>query len=106
MTMPRILAALLFASATILSLPAARAQAPASKPQVTGLPDFTELIDKVGPAVVNIRTTEKVKLGQGGPGDEEMQEFLRRFFGGAMPQPGPGGKATPRGRRAPQPQEE
>jgi serine protease Do len=82
--------------------PAAQAAA------VAGLPDFTDLVDKVGPAVVNIRTTEHLKMGQGGngdaPDDEEIQEFLRRFFGGAMPQPSPRqpgqpGQA-PRGRRA------
>jgi serine protease Do len=72
---------------------------------VIGLPDFADLVDRVGPAVVNIRTTERLKLGSRGnadgqPGEEEMQEFLRRFFGGALPQPGnPGGKGTPRGRR-------
>lgn len=49
------------------------------------LPDFTDLVDKVGPAVVNIRTTERAKgmqPGQGAPGseDEEMQEFFRRFL--------------------------
>jgi serine protease Do len=71
---------------------------------VVGLPDFADLVDRVGPAVVNIRTTERLKqsgrAGGGLPDDEEMQEFLRRFFGGAMPQPGnPGGKGTPRGRR-------
>jgi serine protease Do len=63
------------------------------------LPDFADLVDKVGPAVVNIRTTERVRLDQGGP-DDEMQEFLRRFFGGQM---------APRGRRGgpvEQPQEE
>ena len=27
-----------------------------------GLPDFTELVEKVGPAVVNIRTTERCLL--------------------------------------------
>jgi len=64
---------------------------PATPPLVTGLPDFSNLIDKVGPAVVNIRTTERVTRGQGQPGEEEMQEFLRRFFGGQMP--------SPRGRR-------
>jgi serine protease Do len=73
---------------------------------VIGLPDFADLVDRVGPAVVNIRTTERLKQsgraggGAGLPDDEEMQEFLRRFFGGAIPQPGnPGGKGTPRGRR-------
>jgi len=72
---------------------AAAQPVPASPTLVTGLPDFSNLIDKVGPAVVNIRTTERVTRGQGAPGEEEMQEFLRRFFGGQMP--------TPRGRRAP-----
>ena len=94
----------MLAGASLLPASAALAAAPVSVPMVTGLPDFTDLIEKVGPAVVNIRTTEKVKLGQGVPGapvDEEMQEFLRRFFG----QPSPRSQ-TPRGRRGPQPQEE
>ncbi len=30
------------------------------------LPDFTDLVDKVGPAVVNIRTTERSKGMQRG----------------------------------------
>ncbi|WP_426113358.1 Do family serine endopeptidase [Massilia sp. PWRC2] len=83
--------------------PAFAAAAPVATPVVTGLPDFTDLIDKVGPAVVNIRTTEKIKAGQGQPGEEEMQEFLRRFFG-------QGGQGTPGARnprrRAPQPEQE
>ena len=69
-------------------VPAALA-APVAAPLVTGLPDFTDLIEKVGPAVVNIRTTEKIKQGAGSPGDDEMQEFLRRFFGGQMPRNAP-----------------
>ncbi|WP_371875613.1 Do family serine endopeptidase [Duganella aceris] len=88
-----------------LGLAPATAAAPVTG-AVIGLPDFADLVDRVGPAVVNIRTTERLKQsGRGGsadglPGDEEMQEFLRRFFGGAIPQPGnPGGKGTPRGRR-------
>jgi serine protease Do len=94
-----ILSALVFAGASLMSVPAAHAAAPVAVPAVTGLPDFADLVDKVGPAVVNIRTTERVRLDQGGP-DEEMQEFLRRFFGGQM---------APRGRRggpAELPQEE
>lgn len=95
-----LVSALIVASSGLMfSLPMAVA-APVAAPLVTGLPDFTDLIDKVGPAVVNIRTTEKVKQGQSGPGDEEMQEFFRRFFGTPAPRPGP------RGRRAPQPQEQ
>ena len=66
------------------------------------LPDFTDLVDKVGPAVVNIRTTERSKAMQQGQGgeDEEMQEFFRRFFGqppGQRPQPSPRGRRAPNG---------
>ncbi|MEY3447200.1 MAG: hypothetical protein RIR45_1955 [Pseudomonadota bacterium] len=49
--------------------------------QTRGLPDFTDLVDQVGPSVVNIRTLEKVSVRspQGAPGDEEMIEFFKRF---------------------------
>ncbi|MES2581277.1 MAG: Do family serine endopeptidase [Pseudomonadota bacterium] len=49
--------------------------------QARALPDFTDLVDQVGPSVVNIRTMEKVvpRALQGGPGDEDMMEFFRRF---------------------------
>nr|WP_296950305.1 DegQ family serine endoprotease [uncultured Massilia sp.] len=81
-----------------MSSAAAQAAAPTVQAAVAGLPDFADMVDKVGPAVVNIRTTERVRLGQGqGQGDEEMQEFLRRFFGGQM---------APRGRRGMPQQEE
>jgi serine protease Do len=58
-----------------------------------GLPDFADLVEQVGPAVVNIRTTAKGKTArnggaEGGP-DEEMQEFFRRFFGVPIPRQGP-----------------
>ncbi len=57
-----------------------------------GLPDFTELVEKVGPAVVNIRTTERShgsRVAPGGDIDEDMLEFFRRF-GLPMPnQPNP-----------------
>jgi serine protease Do len=59
---------------------------------ITALPDFADLADRTGPAVVNIRTTERIKLNQGGvprSEDEEMQEFFRRFFGVPMPRPQP-----------------
>ena len=86
MTTPRIagrfiLSASLLAASSMLAACAATAAAQVAAPIATGLPDFTDLIEKVGPAVINIRTTEKIKLGQGAPGDDEMQEFLRRFFG-------------------------
>jgi serine protease Do len=49
--------------------------------QVRALPDFTDLVEQVGPSVVNIRTLEKIstRMGTGGAGEEEMLEFFRRF---------------------------
>ena len=49
--------------------------------QVRALPDFTDLVDQVGPSVVNIRTMEKVsnQIPTGAPGEEEMREFFKRF---------------------------
>jgi len=47
---------------------------------VRGLPDFTDLVDQVGPSVVNIRTVEKASSRANVNGmDEEMLEFFRRF---------------------------
>ncbi|MEM5382476.1 DegQ family serine endoprotease [Paraburkholderia phymatum] len=61
----------------------------ASAAPAANLPDFTDLVDKVGPAVVNIRTTAKVSSSARGlpPGmdDGDMSEFFRRFFGIPMP---------------------
>ena len=47
------------------------------------LPDFTELAERQGPAVVNISTTQTVRGVRGMPGLDEndpMSEFLRRYF--------------------------
>ena len=62
---------------------------PAAAQVVKGLPDFTDLVEQVGPSVVNIRTLEKVatREAQGNEPDAEMQEFFRRFFGVPMPSP-------------------
>lgn len=59
---------------------------------VRGLPDFTELVEQVGPSVVNIRTMEKVAVssGQGNAPDDDVQELFRRFFGMPFPGPNPG----------------
>jgi len=70
-----------------------------------GLPDFTELVEKVGPAVVNIRTLERGRQARGGSGDPEddMAELLRRFFGQPpgqqrpLPRPQPDGEPQQRG---------
>lgn len=70
------------AAAVVQPAPATpAAPAPAAAPLVSGLPDFTVLVDHVGPSVVNIRTTEKVsKNGGTALGmDEDMLEFFRRF---------------------------
>lgn len=49
--------------------------------QVRGLPDFSELVEQVGPSVVGVRTLEKVtpRMQQGLQNDEDMLEFFRRF---------------------------
>ena len=64
---------------------------------VKGLPDFTELVEQVGPSVVNIRTLEKVRVPSqnGGGMDDETQDLLRRFFGIPIPN-GPNTPNTPR----------
>ena len=82
----------LLLSAGALSLPALVQAQPA--PAVRTLPDFTDLVDQVSPAVVNIRTLERVRAGGDGDAqaDKDMQEFFRRFFGVPMPnlpRPGP-----------------
>ncbi|MFN5447694.1 MAG: serine peptidase, partial [bacterium] len=98
-----------FAVAAVMFLPLGLGVSLSSNAVAAVLPDFTDLVDKVGPAVVNIRTTERSKggmpQGQGAPGseDEEMQEFFRRFFGqppgggGQRPQPSPRGRKGPQG---------
>jgi len=57
--------------------------------------DVADLVEKQGPAVVNISTTKLVKRSQEGmpfvmPDEEDMQELFRRFFPGV-----PGGKGGP-----------
>ena len=72
------LAGALMGAASLVVVPhgAAHAQTAASR----GLPDFTELVEQVGPSVVNIRTSEKVSARTNTNGmDEDMLEFLRRF---------------------------
>ena len=69
--------------------------------QTRTLPDFTDLVEQVGPSVVNIRTLEKVSARTGSGGDEEMLEFFKRF---GLPMPN-APRQAPRPNR-PQPQEE
>ena len=67
--------ATMFGVVSVATLPVA-AQA-----QARALPDFTDLVEQVGPSVVNIRTSEKVvtHATQGAPNEEEMLDFFRRF---------------------------
>lgn len=74
-----------------------------------GLPDFSDLVDRVGPAVVNIRTTQKVSQNpQGFPGFPGMDpndpffEFFRRFMPPGTPMPGQPGQAPRGGQQAPE----
>ena len=77
---------------------------PVAAQTVRTLPDFTDLVEQVGPSVVNIRTLEKATAREtqaNGP-DEEMQELFRRFFG--VPLPMPNAPRSPRSNRQ-QPEE-
>ncbi len=76
-----------FSLGVTLGLPAHAQQGPAQAPaQAQVLPDFTELVDRVGPAVVNIRTLERGRASRGTPEmDESLEEFFRRF---GIPMPG------------------
>jgi serine protease Do len=68
-------------------------------------PDFTEIVERADPAVVNIRTTEKARLRQQGPGgpgqDADPFEMFRWFFGPNVPgpqqRPQPPNPRNPRG---------
>ncbi len=73
---------------------------PPALAQMRGLPDFTELVEQVGPSVVNIRTVERSR-GTAGSGsqDEQMLEFFRRF---GIPLP----PNAPRGQRPDRNEEE
>jgi len=74
----------IFSLGQLAFIPSASAQ----NPRVT-IPDFADLVERASPAVVNIRTTEKVMVqqAQGGiPGiPEDQAEFFRRFFGVPIP---------------------
>lgn len=75
------------------ALPPVPSTAPPAVPMVTGLPDFTNLVQQVGPAVVSISAEVgggRVAQGPGqAPGQEEIPEIFRRFFGDEFPMPGP-----------------
>ena len=102
------LVAITIAATTAVVLPAATAQAPSPAPQlVVGLPDFTHLVEQVGPGVVNLEAIVGSKSSRQQaqaqmPDEDDLPEIFRRFFGPDMPglpgRPGmPGPDAGPQG---------
>ncbi len=65
--------------------------------QTVALPDFTELVERVGPSVVNIRTTERRTSGNASGGDTQqgIEELFRRF-GIPIPNQRPDQRPDPR----------
>lgn len=60
---------------------AATATRPAQAQRVTGLPDFTDLVEKEGAAVVNVSTKARpAGMRAGGQSEEDQMEFFRRFL--------------------------
>ncbi len=79
--------------ALCVAMTAAAAAPSMAAPGKGELPDFTELVEKVGPSVVSVRTLERGKLlGNPHGADPNMEEFLKRF---GIPMPG--GRNNPRG---------
>jgi serine protease Do len=101
------LVAVTAAATSAVVLPVATAQSPAPAPQmVVGLPDFTHLVDQVGPGVVNVEAqiggARNAQASAQVPDEDDIPEFFRRFFGPGMPMPpgmGPQGpqESRPRG---------
>jgi serine protease Do len=75
----------------------------AARAQQVVLPDFSELAERVGPSVVNIRTMERASSRNGGveipPG---MEEFFRRF---GIPMPSPDRRSPRNGPQNDEPQQ-
>ena len=72
----------IYAAPALGDTPSAKAEMPSLI-----LPDFTRLVDKVGPAVVNIRTTAVIQVRGGIPGvDNNTAQLFQRFFGIPLPQ--------------------
>lgn len=89
------------APTAVAATPASAVMAPTLSAPVQGLPDFADLVQAAGPAVVYIETAVKApsrtaRRGQqglpfGGGNDPMMEEFFRRFFGDGFALPMPRG---------------
>jgi serine protease Do len=85
------------APATLAALaPAAAADPGTAEPALRGLPDFTALVEKYGPAVVNVEVVEKAQQPgfQGLSPNDPFYDFFRRF---GIPAPG----ESPHGNQGP-----
>ncbi len=89
-----------FVPALLTGCADSRAAAPAAAPVAqqqssvnAGRPDFTQLVQQEGPAVVNISVTEKASPTANAPADPDdpMYQFFKRF-GVPMPKQGPQGE--------------
>jgi serine protease Do len=68
---------------------------PPEQSMVRALPDFSPLVDRAGPAVVNVEVVERAQqTGSGGSDDDNVNEFFRRF-GIPAPNFGPRGNQPP-----------
>jgi serine protease Do len=78
-------------SAAAAALPEPGAPASSAEAMVRGLPDFSTLVDRYGPAVVNVEVLEKAQSGnlQGLSPNDPFYDFFRRF---GIPAPGEGGR--------------
>jgi serine protease Do len=74
----------------------AEADPPSAEGVVRALPDFTQLVDRYGPAVVNVEVVEKPQAGAGAglSPDDPLNDFFRRF---GVPAPEQGPRAPVRG---------
>ena len=77
----------------------AAAAQPATVPDaiVRSLPDFSSLVERYGPAVVNVEVVEKAQASGGIPGlspNDPFYDFFRRF-GIPAPEQGPQGRQAP-----------
>jgi serine protease Do len=78
--------------------PASVPTVPAAESVVRALPDFSPLVEKYGPAVVNVEVVEKAQPSSGGPQglspNDPFYDFFRRF-GIPTPDQGPRGNSPP-----------
>ncbi len=74
----------------------AAAPAAAAPQLVTGLPDFTQLVEQVGPGVVNVEATIGARRTAQTDEEPEIPEIFRRMLPPGFQMPGPGGQGPQR----------